>query len=539
MMKSRSLKAKFAVCALAALLIPAAAFAQPVDREELGAAGSTSVDFINYDGPYARIETRGQILGIGAALGASAAAGGAGTARYGAANRYFVIHSVSDPEGDRLDADIFGLGVDVGVDHIRNLRLIVQGYLESAYRYSAQDASLLAEYITVYNAVFRGNWNYFGGRYKAAVIRYVDEDKAGLSVRFDEWPGRTHMLIPLNLGRSGSLSAVDTSSLSRPEVIDEMRSREDMGLDSRKDMVDIKEREAEEAAERAAAERRAADEAESRAARSRAEAAAERESIARDREQAREDAASGRAAPAEQRRSEEQLAAREEAAAQKEAEAGRQEAAAAEQRRGAESDERLAEQKTEEARQERQDIARDQQVLIARQDNRDQPAARPENQQSFVMVRITSGDSALGRLVRIDAANAGELGSGNMDTVNARSLIQAGSRMIAIAGAGRGQSAARLVEINQESLEIARQSDSDIHPQSLIWQNGGGLYAITIQDGKNYLARFNANTLAAELRSAIPVHPWGTPVFQGNTVLIQRENGQGAILNAADLSEKQ
>jgi hypothetical protein len=532
------LKAKFAVCALA-FLVPALVFGQPVDREELGAAGSASVDFINYDGPYTRIETRGQIQGIGAALGAPVAAGGAGTARYGAAARYFVIHSVSDPESDRLDADIFGLGVDAGVDHIRNLRLIIQGYLEAAYSYSDRDASLLAEYTTIYNAVFRGNWNYFGGRYKTAVIQYVDQEKAGLSVRFDEWPGRTHMLIPLNLGRSGSLSAVDTSSLTRPEVIDEMRSQEDMGLDSRKAMVDIKEREAEEAGERAAAERRAADEAERQAAQARAGAAAERESIARDREQAREDAASGRATPAEQRRTEEQLAAREEAAARQEAEAARQETAAAEQRREAEKDEQLAEQKSEEARQERQDIARDQQVLIAMQDGRDQPAARPENQPSFVAVRITAGDSALGRLVRIDAATAGELGSGSADTVNARTLVQAGGRIIAMAGADRGQGPARLVELSQETLEIARRGDSDIHPQSLIWQNGGGLYAITIQDGKNYLARFNADTLAAESRSAIAVHPWGTPVFQGDVVLIQRENGQAAILSATDLSEKQ
>jgi hypothetical protein len=450
-----------------------------------------------------------------------------------------VIHSVSDPEGDRLDADIFGLGVDAGVDHIRNLRLIIQGYLESVYSYSEGDASLLAEYITIYNAVFRGNWGYFGGRYKTAVIQYVDREKAGLSVRFDEWPGRTHMLIPLNLGRSGSLSAIDTSSLTRPEVIDEMRSRDDMGLDSRKDMVDIKEREAEEAAERAAAERRAAGEAEKQAAQARSEAAAERESIARDREQAREDAAAGRTTPAEQRRTGEQLAEREEAAARKEAEADQKEAEAAEQRREAEKDERLAEQKSEEAYQERQDIARDQQVLIARQDGRDQPAARSGTQTAFITVRITAGDSALGRLVRIDSATAGELSSGNLDTVNARSLVQVGSRIIAMAGENRGSAVVRLVEINQETLEIARRSDSDIHPQSLIWQNGGGLYAIAVQDGRNYLARFNANTLAAESRSAIPVHPWGTPVFQGNTVLIQRENGEAAILNAADLSEKQ
>jgi hypothetical protein len=525
-------------CLLTLFLFPALVFSQPVDMEELNASGSSSVDFINYGGPSARIETRAQILGIGTALGTPVNMGGAGTARYGNTNRYFVIHSVSAPEGDRLDADIFGLGVDVGVDHIRNLRFIVQGYLEAAYRYSAPDASLLAEYITIYNAVFRGNWNYFGGRYKTVVLQQLDQSKVGLSVRFDEWPGRTLMLIPLKLGRSGSLSALDTSSLTRPEVIDEMRSQDNMGLNSRKGMVDIKEREAKEAASRAAEERQAAGEAEKQAAQARSEAAAERETIARDREQAREDAAAGRTTPAAQRRVEEQLAAREQAAARKEAEAGQKEAEAAEQRREAEKDEQLAEQKSEEAYQERQDIAEDQQVLIARQDGRELPPARSAPQVAFVTVRIIGGDSALGRLVRVDSATAAELSSGNADTVNARSLAQVGSRIIAIISESRGGGAARLVEINQETLEVTRQSDSGIHPQSLIWQNGEGIYAIAARDGRNYFTRFNANTLVPEAQSAIPVHAWGTPVFQENTIIIQRENGQAAILNADDLSEK-
>jgi hypothetical protein len=141
-------------------------------------------------------------------------------------------------------------------------------------------------------------------------------------------------------------------------------------------------------------------------------------------------------------------------------------------------------------------------------------------------------------MVEVNTVTGSELRSGNMDTVNARSLIQTGNRLIAIAGENRGSGAIRLIEINQETLEMARQGDSDIHPQSLIWQNGGGLYAIAVSGGKPYLARFNLNTLARELQSAIPVHPYGTPVFQGNVILIQRENGQAAILNAADLSEK-
>jgi hypothetical protein len=117
------------------------------------------VRFFNYEGPTAVFNTREQIRQIGVGLGSAVRTG-----RAGASNRYFVIHSVSAPDGNKLDADIFGLGADAGVDHIRNVRTMLQGYLQTAYNYSAADALLLAQYITVYNAVYRGNWDYFAGR---------------------------------------------------------------------------------------------------------------------------------------------------------------------------------------------------------------------------------------------------------------------------------------------------------------------------------------------------------------------------------------
>jgi hypothetical protein len=258
MKKYRSLRVGFEAIALAALLFPVDAFGQPADTEKSGADGSASLEFLNYQGPYARVETRAQIAGVGTALGSALEnSAGAGTMRLGDTARYFVIHPASgDGDGDGLlNADIFGIGVDAGVDHIRNLRLIIQGYLEAAYAYSERDAALLAEYITVYNAAFRGNRDYFSGRYKTEVMRYVDREKAGLSLRFDEWPGRTHILIPLNTGRYGTLSAVDTASLTVPEVIGALRSRDDKGIDPLKAMANLKEREAEEAEAREAAKR--------------------------------------------------------------------------------------------------------------------------------------------------------------------------------------------------------------------------------------------------------------------------------------------
>jgi hypothetical protein len=93
------------------------------------------------------------------------------------------------------------------------------------------------------------------------------------------------------------------------------------------------------------------------------------------------------------------------------------------------------------------------------------------------------------------------------------------------------------VEIDAGTLEIAKQGDDDIHPQSLLWVNGGKLYAITSRDGSLYFARFNTD-LAREAQSSVAIHSYATPVFQGDAVLIQRADGSPVLLSGEDLSER-
>lgn len=497
---------------------------EAVDSNELE-KNQAPVVFINYAGPHARIETREQIRAIGVGLGINIRNG---NARTGPLNRYFVIHSVSDPDGDRLDADIFGLGVDVGVDHIRNLRTIIQGYLQESYGYSAEDAALLAQYITIYNAVFRGNGDYFDSRYKQPVLRELTPEKAGLSIRFDEWPGRTLMVIPLGTGRSGSLSAVDTSSIASRDVVEELRRDDDRGIEQRKDMVDLKEREAEQAAQEAALQREAIAEEERRIAEERAAAAREREEIARQRQQSEEE----QAQQTQQQRQQEQerIAAREAEADKQEAELDRQEQSLDQQRAEAAASETRAEQKTAEAQQEREDIARDQQELI------DQAAAQPQTAAGILGVRIANADSPLGRIVQINPGIGSELRSSSLNTVNARTVAFIQGKLLAVAGENRGNGAIRLVEISTQTLEMLRQGDDDIHPGSLLWVNGGDLYAITVSGGVLNLARFNTD-FAVQAKSAIAVHPYASVIFQENRLLTQYGDGRAAILDAKTLAE--
>ena len=510
-----------------------------VDQAELENLGP--VEFVNYEGPYSRIETRAEIRSIGYALGQNIKGG---AARSGAMGRYFVIHVVGAPDGLKLDADIFGLGVDVGVDHIRNLRLIIQGYLEAAYDYTERDAALLAEYITVYNAVYRGDMDYFSSRYKKPVMDNLSPEKAGLALRYDEWPGQTLMIIPLGTGLGGPLSSIDTSSISDSRVTESLRQEPDQSLDQRKDMVDLKEREAEEASQQAAIQREAIRQEEERIAREKEQAAQQQEAARRQEQQARQEqeriaqerqqsgadqkALDERDKAAEDKANEAQK--QQEEARQKQEELDKQQQAADEQKREAERQEAFADQKSAEAQQERQQIAGDQQSMIDK-------TPPPDTTSDLLGVSITTPGTSFGRLVRLDPNTGKETKVSPLNTVNVRTVTKLNDRIFAVAGEARGLGAIRLVEINNSTLEMQKQGDDDISPQSLLWVNGQDLYAIVNTGTNFYLARFNTE-LVQQARSAITVNALSSAIFADSYILTQRTDGSAVLLNAKDLTEK-
>jgi len=530
---------KSIIAAIILLTITVTGFAQ-VNRDEL--QDLPPVVFINYEGPHARLDTREEIRQIGVVIGRQISERERGiqptltamtleqrrTHSYkfeiGALNRYFVIHCVSGPEDNKLDADIFGLGVDTGVDHIRNLRVILQGYLQEAYDYSARDALLLAEYITIYNAVYRGNWDYFQSRFKSQVMGHLTRDKAGLSIRYDEWPGRTLIAIPLG---HGGLSSIDTSAISDRRVIEEMRREDDQGVPQRQQMVDLMEREAEQADRQARAERQEIRQEERRAAEERRETAQERQQIEQERSQVQEDRDAGRISEDEARQAEQDLDRREQDADQRDQQTAQREEELEQRREEAQRLENFAEQKADEAQQQRQEIARDQQAAIAQ-----------ETAGVFGVTIEKTSPVNMGRIVRLNPSTGREIRRSPLDLVHVRTVTFIGGRILAIAGENRGQGAVRLIELNQSNLEMAKQGDDDIRAGSLLWVNGNDLYAITIDlsNNENYLGRFNTN-LVLQGKSAVQVHPEASVTIQQGRLLTQKPDGSPLILNPADLTE--
>ena len=241
-MKKHSKGVKFLASAILLFTSIVCATALEVNRNELQSVDSSTITFNNYNGPHNVIDSLAAIRNIGTQLGRSMGSDLANEKTAGSENRYYVIHAVDSTTG-KLDADIFILGKNAGVDHVRNLRHIIAAYLTQTYKYSEKDSMTLATFITVYNAVYRGNMSVFQSKYKDIVTKHLHADKVGLSVNWEDWAGKTEMVIPL-ADIAGGLSTIDTSVISDKNVINSMRESDDRGIDERKNMVGIKDREA-------------------------------------------------------------------------------------------------------------------------------------------------------------------------------------------------------------------------------------------------------------------------------------------------------
>ena len=586
---------RFFVC-LCAFALMNAVFAIEVDQNELRQAENTPIEFINYTGPHSEIDSLQSIAAIGTAL-----AGAAQRGRAGDMNRYAVIHAVDTTVQTGLDADILIIGSGAKVDHVTNLRVIIAGYLRAAYGYSEKDAKTIAHFVTIYNAVYRGNLEVFKAKYKAVVLKNLTADKIGLALRYDEWPGKTQVVIPLSDQKySGTLSTIDTTSISDKNVVEKMREQDDKDLETRKDMIDLKERESDAARERAgvarqdaAAARKDADvkqkEAESaqkeaekskaaaqqskqNAAKAQKEADAAKKQAAQSekaaaaaQKQAQKDPSNRKAAAEAEKKQQEAAKAKqtaaeknkaaaekasdakkvdqEAAAKQKEAAAKQKEADAAAQEvqnkeNAAAAEEQFADAKEQEAQTDRKDIAADTRKIL--EDKRAERKAQDESvfasSMPSAVLKIIDPNTMMAEVVLLDLRTEKSLKTSSLNTVRGRALIEGTDSLIAMAGSNAGNQMITLVAINPRTLEMTKQASVPVAEQSMLVPAESGCYAVIEQSGKYVLARFDEN-LEVKARSAVPVLPYTAIRVTEKGLLVQDTANNIRLLDAATLAE--
>ena len=515
----KKLSIQILCCILALCLFTLTAL--EVDRDELKTVGSDTVVFINYTGPQNVIQTKSQIAEIGAGMGRSVASDPTKSGNFGNSAKYQVIHAVDPSQKDKLDADILIIGSNATVDHIKNLRTIISSYLVSAYDYSQNDADTLAVFITVYNAVYRGKLDAYNQKYKSVVMKNLTADKAGLSVNYEQWPGKSQIVIPLaKIG--GGLSTIDTSVISDDKVVDSMQEDDDKGVDARKELVDIKEREADDATEKAQAAQKKATEEKKKLEEEKKELAEKKEASDKATKKAEENPndknAQKEAEDAKKAVKEQEEVVKEQEEATKDA----QEEAAEQQA--------LADKKRTEAQEDRKEIAKDQKEVIA------EAAKNAAVVNTAYGLKLSEEKDMLSTLVKMDADTGRIIKESPVTVIRNRIVYPEGQNFVAIAGKTGGNATVKLVTLDGTNMEIIGESAQTIAEDSAIVTHNGFYYAVVV-DGKNFvLGKFKPD-LTMACSSKLNVNS-STPIMVTEKgVVVTSSKGNLVLLKADDLSQ--
>lgn len=546
------------------------AFSQGVNEEELRSTGGlNAVVFENYEGPHSVIESAASISSIGTGLGnALRRAGTDRPGTFGANEKYTVIHAVDASETGKLDADIILINANATVDHIRNLRRIIASYLSAAYGYSQADASTVAAFVTVYNAVYRQKIDIFESKYKKIVMRSLSQDKCGLSTKWSDWAGKSQIVIPLGEYAEGGLSSVDTSVISDKNVVDSMREEDDKGIDERKNMVDIKEREAEKAGEKAqeAAKEAAKDkqdlESQKQAQKQAEQNAAEKQQQA-DKAQKEADKAQAEAKKDPQNKEKQQeakQAEKEAQAAQKEADKAQAEAEeeqkkteeqqqkADESEKKAEEQQAAADKKQDEAQNERAEIAKDQQELL-------QEELKAAEDGTVIGLKVVNESDYLSTLVKVNSATGQVVKESPVKVIRGRTIIPVQDAVLSIAtgaafpkttgssvfymaicGENAGNGAIKLCLLDAFKMEIQKESEETVSRHSVLVANGSSFYCI-IQDGSGWVVGKYDKSLSLMQKSAVAVSE-STPItVTQKGIIVTSAKGIPVLLSLSDMSQ--
>ena len=543
--------------------------AQNVNERELRSAGDAStIVFENYEGPHSVIETAAAISSIGAGLGNQLKnAGTQSSGTFDATGKYTVIHAVDPSEQGKLDADIILINPNATVDHIRNLRRIIASYLSAAYGYSQQDASTVATFVTVYNAVYRNQLDTFKSKYKNIVISNLTEKKCGLSIKWSDWPGNSQIVIPLGEYAEGGLSSVDTSVISDKKVVESMKEDDDKGVDERKNMVDIKEREAEnaeakaqEAAKEAAQDKQALDEQKKNQAQAEKKAQTkqnEADKAKKDAESAKKEAAAdpqNKAKQAEAKQAEQKAEnAQKEAdqaksnADQEQQKTQQQQQKADESAKKAEEQQQKADKKLDEAQNERMEIAKDQQEIL-------ESELKQLEDGTVIGLKVVKEADYLSTLVKVNSKTGKVVKESPVKVIRGRTIIAVQDAVVgvatgasfpktsgdsifymAICGENSGKGAIKLCLIDAFKMEIQKESEENVSEHSVLVNNGSNFYCV-IQDKSGWVLGRYDKSLNLIQKSAVNISE-STPItVTGKGIVVTNSNNIPVLLSVSDLS---
>ncbi len=478
-----------------------------VDRSEI--TKGREINFVGYSGPYLYYYTLEEIRNIGIHLGGSI------TGAYSRATfngLYSIIHAYDPADSSgKLDADIFVIEPGAFLDNVKNLRIILAGFLEKAYGYSYDDALTIAKFITYYNATFRGDMAYFRERYKALVLKHISASDAGLAVAYNEWPGKTKALIPLSDEiQKGNGGSPDTTELTGEKVIQDLKKREDKGIEDRKDMVEIQEKELEKAEKDLTKDKTTLEE--------------DKQKLEEDKRQLEQDKKNGIL-------TDDQIAEKEAEIKKREGEINKRE----EEIAGREEE---VKKKQETVKKTREDIVTDERSLPAEKKGleRETGTTIPDAASGKALfLQLTPGaEDTKGELVLLDFGSDSVLARSEHLNIKERRYYTFADGVLVVAEPG-ADGRNYLVQLDPVSLKPVVKSGEQVFGRSIILISTNNVYAVVRMGDSFYVGKFDRN-LKLLNASEEEVNPLTPLILSGTSLYAQAKRGRVLLLSPSDLA---
>jgi len=479
-----------------------------VDQTEI--SKGKQIDFVGYSGPYLYYYTLEEIRNIGAFLGGNI------TKTYSRSTYnalYSIIHAYDPSDtSDKLDADIFVIEPGAFLDNVKNLRVILAGFLEKAYGYSYNDALTIAKFITYYNATFRGNISYFSRRYKNIVLKHIKHSDAGLAVTYREWPGKTKVLIPLNQDmQNGNLNSLDTGELTNEKVIQDLKKREDKGVEDRKDMVEVQEKGLEQA--------------EKKLAEDKAKLQEDKQKLEEDKRKLAEDKKNGTLTDSQIKEKEADIKKREADIKQREQDITRRE--------------EEIKKKQEDVKKTREDIVTDERSLPAENKSTERQASTntvPDTGTGKALfLKIADGaEDAKGELVLLDFKTNSLMARSDSLNIKERKFYVFADGILVVASPGGGGENYLLL-LDPLSLKETIRSKEQVFGRAIVIISGNNIYTVVKMGNSYYIGKFDRN-LKLLNASQEEVNPLTPLVLSGRSLYAQSKRGRALQLSPTDLS---
>ncbi|MFW5802060.1 MAG: P83/100 family protein [Spirochaeta sp.] len=484
------------------------------------------IEFENFPGTPDRIDSAAEIMNIGRFLGEARELEELERIYAG---RYRILRAVDPDEHQLLHADILYLLPDARVDHIDNIRRILSGYLEETYGYGNADAILLARFITIYNAVHRRDIDFYSSRYSNAVMENLTPRRVGLPLSYREWPGNSEIVIPIrDPDATDRLGIISPRELVDERVLQDLRTRRDMGLEDRRDMIDFFERLIEELEE---------------------EIAEEREEIAREQEEEQEEEAAQPDAdepdeeePEEPEAEDVQQDDDDTAEPEPQPETGEQDEDDDEPEDVEDDEPEDVEEREERVEQMEEEVERLQEEVERLRDDvvedveetledstPDEVVPAGERTDLITLLLVTATQPQVqSQLVRVEPDTGAILLRSVASNILGRRFVVISDGVVAPVSDGAG---ARLGLFDPLTLSIESRSDAQVHPAGVVTEApDGGVFAIVQENGSFHLARFTED-LELAVRSEAAVLPHTAISLVGERVYVQSPENQILIID--------